>query len=103
MDALMSTVADGRIVLVMLAFVVLEVLVLVALWKKRSIGIAPFPLIVNVLAGTCLMLALRASLVEAGTKVIAFWLVASLVAHVADLSVRWQRAGSSHVGDSHGG
>lgn len=90
MNSVLETVADGRIIWVMLLFVVLEVIGLVVLWRRKGIGVAPLPLVVNVLAGLCLMMALRASLVDSGTQTIAFWLVASLCAHVADIAVRWR-------------
>jgi len=91
MNGLLDWVADGRIINVMLGFVVLEVVMLTVLWRKRKIGIAPVPLLVNVLAGTCLMLSLRAVLLGLSTEIVAFWLVASLVAHVSDLAIRWNR------------
>lgn len=89
----MAAVLDGRIILVMLVFVVIEFVVLTLIWKTRGIGIAPFPLFVNLAAGSCLMLALRAVLVGSSVKTVTAWLVLSLVAHLSDLIVRWRGSG----------
>lgn len=90
--ALLDLLIDsGRIVDIMLAVVFLEVLLLVYWWRWRRAGVPPLALLVNVGAGGSLMLALRAVLVGQQTPVVALWLLSSLVFHVADLLVRWQR------------
>jgi hypothetical protein len=43
------------------------------------------------MAGMCLMLALRAALVDSGWMWVAAFLALSGVAHVADLITRWPR------------
>ena len=88
---LADLIASGRIVDLMGAFVALEIVALL-LWRARTgAGIAPLPLLANIGAGGSLMLALRASLVGAGTDAIAGWLLAALACHAADLALRWRR------------
>jgi hypothetical protein len=87
---LQSLVESGRIVDLMLLFVVLEVVVL-QVWRSRSgRGIALLPLLTNLGAGISLMLALRAQLTGMGWTAVAAFLVLSLVFHVSDLFVRWR-------------
>lgn len=45
----------------------------------------------NLLAGAFLLLALRCALTGAGWLWIALWLLAALLAHVADIVGRWLR------------
>lgn len=92
MTLLDELINSGRIVDIMLAVVLLEVLLMLWWWGRRRAGVPPVALLVNVGAGGSLMLALRAVLVSQETLVIALWLVASLVFHMADLLIRWQRA-----------
>ncbi|MFO1074986.1 MAG: hypothetical protein U1E17_20290 [Geminicoccaceae bacterium] len=85
----MSLFATGRIVDLMLAFTLVEAVVLM-LWRWRTgRGPAPDELFVNLLSGVCLMLALRAALIDAWWGWIACWLVAALLAHLLDLRRRW--------------
>jgi hypothetical protein len=84
-------VASGRIVDLILGFMLLEGLAL-ALWHRRTgRGLAPLDVLANVLAGACLLLALRAALVGAAWFWIAFALSAALFAHLLDLARRWRR------------
>lgn len=89
MELLESLVSSGRIVDVMLTVMALEVLAVTIYRRRTGGGIAFVPLILNIGAGGSLMLALRATLTDAGIEMIAFWLVASLVFHVADQAKRW--------------
>ena len=90
MSTLERLITSGDIVTVILGVVLLEVLLLLCWWRVRGRGIRPLALLVNVGAGGSLMLALRASLTQQGTSAVAFWLLASLAFHIADLWVRWQ-------------
>ena len=81
----------GRIVDLILVLMVVEAIVLVAWRRRRGAGIAPFDLVVSLLAGAFLLLALRAALTGAAWPTIALWLAAALVAHIADLARRWRR------------
>jgi hypothetical protein len=92
MALLEDLVTSGRIVDLMLAFIVLEIVALMLIRRYTGGGIATWPLLTNIGAGTSLMLALRADLTGAGWTWIAFFLVAALVFHVSDLAQRWQRS-----------
>ena len=90
MSLIENLIASGRIVDVMLLFVLLEVAVLLA-WRQRTgRGIAPVPLLLNIGAGGSLMLALRTVLTGAPWPWTAACLIGALVFHVADLRQRWQ-------------
>ncbi len=89
MELLESLVASGRIVDLMLTVMAVEVLAVTIYRRMTGGGIAFVPLILNIGAGGSLMLALRATLTDAGIEMIAFWLLSSLVFHVADQAKRW--------------
>lgn len=79
----------GRIVDVALVVVAIE-FALLWLYRART-GRGPIltSVLPNLLAGGCLMLALRAALAgDAGVVVLA-WLLASLPCHLLDLRKRW--------------
>ncbi len=81
---------SGRIVDVILALMVLEGIALVAYHRATGRGVAPAGLLATMLAGGCLLLALRVALTGASWHWIALLLAAALVAHVADLWRRWK-------------
>jgi hypothetical protein len=83
--------ASGHVVDLIIAFMAIEAVVLLV-WRKRTGGgIAPGPLVASLLAGFFLLLALRSALTGAPWSMAALWLVAALVAHLADLAGRWKR------------
>ena len=86
-------ITSGRIVDIMLGFVVLEVAAILVYRRLRGGGIPPSKLLVNIGAGGSLMLALLAVFRSAHWTVVAGCLVLSLVFHVADLAIRWERPG----------
>lgn len=97
----MGTLAWSSVVDIVLAIVVLEAIALFA-WHRltghgpRLVALAP-----NLLAGFCLLLALKAALAGAPTPWIGLALSGSLVAHLADLGQRWsERAGTRAPSDS---
>ncbi len=82
--------ASGRIVDLILAFAVFEVL---GLWVYRRLtghGIAPVDLAINLLSGISLLLAVRMALVGAWWGWVGLFLFLSLLAHVGDLARRWR-------------
>jgi hypothetical protein len=81
---------SGKIVDLMLAFVVLEVAALLAYRYWTGRGIATIPLLSNVGAGVSLMVALRAQLTGDGWVAVAGFLLLSLVFHTVDLVLRWR-------------
>lgn len=76
-------IASGRAVDLILAVLVIEALWLIAGRRRgwRDVTLALLP-------GALLMLALRAALTGGGWQAVAFWLAASLPAHLADLRRR---------------
>ncbi len=82
---------SGRIVDIMVLFVVVEVVALIVYWRVKQRGVATIPLLANVGAGGSLMLALGANLKGAGYLAVAACLVAALVFHLTDLALRWKR------------
>jgi len=89
MSRLAAAFADGSLPALIAALVALEAAALWFLWRTRGIGIAPRALIGSLLSGACLMLAVRAALIDAPWEHVAAWLLFSLVAHLADLALRW--------------
>jgi hypothetical protein len=90
MTVLQDLILSGRIVDLMLALIVIEIIAIMALRRARGGAIATGPLLINIGAGASIMLALRASLTDSGWPWIAAFLLASLLFHAADLVQRWQ-------------
>ncbi len=84
-------ITSGRIVDIMLGFVVLEVAAILIYRRLSGGGIPPSKLLVNIGAGGSLMLALRAVYADAHWTVVAGCLVLALVFHVSDLATRWEK------------
>ena len=82
---------DGWLLDGVIALTVAELFVLIAYrwWTGR--GIAHAPLIATMASGLWLMVALKAALVQAAWPWVVLPLMASGVAHAADLRGRWQR------------
>ncbi len=78
----------GRIVDVILALMLVEAVVLSALFAKRGRGIAPLPLVLNFAAGAALLLALRAALLHSDWRAVALWLIAAFAGHLGDMLLR---------------
>ncbi len=85
-----SWFASGRIVDGILLLVAAEALILA--WLSRRGGPSLPSLLTNLASGAALMLALRAALVGTGWIVVAGWMLAGLVAHLADLGLRFRAA-----------
>ena len=81
---------SGRLVDGILLLVALQTAALMLYWRQTARGVAPADLVPNILAGACLLLALRLALGGAGWM----WCCASLagagLAHLADLRRRWR-------------
>lgn len=90
MPLLEDLIGSGRIAEIAIAVMAAEAAVLVVLRLKASRGI-PWGLLANLAAGMLILLALREALVSGPSLWIAVFLTASLVAHVADLSLRWPK------------
>lgn len=82
---------SGRIVDLILALMIAEAVIIsvvVLFWRVRLPLVG---LLLNLAAGACLLLALRAVITDAGWWVAGAWLFAALLAHVGDLAQRLQR------------
>lgn len=83
--------ASPRLIDLILAFTALEAAALL-LWHRRTgRGLPPGSMARMLVPGVCLMLALRATLAGAALPWVPVALAAALVAHLADLAVRWHR------------
>ncbi len=82
--------ADGRIVDAILALTVLEAAGLILLHRATGRGVPPSEFLLNLLSGLCLMLTLRLALGGAAWPWLGACLLASLLAHLADLRRRWR-------------
>jgi hypothetical protein len=89
-DWVVSGIENGSLPRLIAGLVVVEAIVLVWLWRARGLGIAPRAVLGNLVSGACLMLAVAAALADAPWWDVAILLVLSLVAHVADLALRWR-------------
>lgn len=83
--------ADGRLIDLIIWLTAAEGIFLVAYHWRTGRGLSPPDVLANLLAGVCLLLAVRAALVGAAWGWVAAALAAALVAHLADLSRRWRR------------
>jgi predicted component of type VI protein secretion system len=77
--------------------VALEALVVICWRGMFQSGPAPLAFVVNLLAGAFLLLALRCALAGSSQAAIAVCLSAALVAHLADLRLRWQGAAAKQA------
>ena len=79
----------GRVVDLILLLMIAETLVLAGYHYLTGRGISTMPLLTNMAAGGCLLLALRAALAGVAWSVIAIALSAALGMHLLDLRTRW--------------
>lgn len=80
---------DGRLVDVVLMFVMLEVLLVMLIRKLTGRGPVFAPFLCNLLAGVFLMLALREALGSQSVELILVWLLGAFASHLGDLYLRW--------------
>ena len=90
----------GRVVDLILGLVAVEALALAAYRRRTGRGIPLADLAANLLAGSCLLLAVRAALVSAWWGWTALALAAALLAHLADLARRWRGAARAEAPSS---
>jgi len=82
--------SSGRVAEAILGLMASEGLALLALRRRLGRGPSPAAIAASLLAGGFLLLALRAALTGAAWPWLAIWLLAALLAHVADLLLRWR-------------
>jgi hypothetical protein len=85
-------VASGRLVDLIIAFTVLEIAGLWLFHRLTGRGLSARRWLPNLLAGLCLMLALRAAMAQTHWSLMVLALAASGLFHLADLRDRWPRA-----------
>lgn len=85
-DALISS---GAIVWVALGVLLFEAVVVLSWARSRATRMS---FLANGLSGACLILALRAALIDAGALPVAVWLGLGFVAHLADVALRLRRS-----------
>jgi hypothetical protein len=83
--------SSGRVVDLIIGFMLVEACLVLAHNRRTGRGIGPVELAATLLSGLTLLLALRVALIGGPWPQIAFWLLASLAAHLADLRRRWSR------------
>lgn len=86
-----SFFSSGRIVDAVLAFMLIELVVLVRLRRRGAALFRPLDVMVNSGAGAALLLALRGALRGSQWRTIALWLLIALGFHIWDLSRRASR------------
>jgi hypothetical protein len=82
--------ASGRLIDLILGLVLIEAAVLTGFHRLTGKGVAPRDLVGLLLAGSFLLLAVRAALVGAAWVWVGLWLTLALFAHLADLTMRWR-------------
>jgi hypothetical protein len=88
MDALLASPLWVDLVI---AFTLIEGVVIGLYFRATGRGVAPAQFGVNLLSGLCLMFALRSALAGSGTVWVAAGLLGAGLAHGLDLRRRWQR------------
>ncbi len=81
---------SGRIIDIILALMALETVALLAFYRVTGRGVAPRALLPFMMAGVCLMLALKAALTGGSWQAVAGLLSLAFVAHLADIALRWR-------------
>jgi hypothetical protein len=82
MTDLLDLVGSGAAIDIAILLTLLEILILVGLWRKRAL-----PIVLGIMPGLCLMFALRASIAQEW-MLVGMWLTAALPLHLADLRLR---------------
>lgn len=90
-DTLVAAINSGRLFEWIVLLVILEGLLLHWLWRRHAIGLPWHHIIGSFISGACLMLAVRAAVIDAPSAEIALWLALSLIAHLTDLGLRFRR------------
>lgn len=84
-------VASGRLLDIVIVFTLLEIAGLWLYHRRTGRGLALDRFLPNLMAGLCLMLAVRAAMVQSHWIWIVLPLLASALAHATDLRGRWPR------------
>jgi hypothetical protein len=82
--------ASGRLIDLILGLVLVEAIALTVFHRLTGKGVAPRDLVGLLLAGAFLLVAVRLALTGAEWVWIGLWLALALIAHLADLALRWR-------------
>lgn len=88
---MLDVLAAPWLIDVILALVCAEAILITALARYWRVGPGLKGIGFNLLAGACLLLAVRSALAGTAETGVPLWLAAALVAHLADLYTRWKR------------
>ena len=80
---------SGAVIWLVLAFVMMEAVLLLTIRKRTGRGGRPLPLIANLAAGAFLMLAIRAALLDQTWIWISLFMLLALIAHLLDIGGRF--------------
>jgi hypothetical protein len=83
--------ASGAVAQLVLGLMALEAALLVILLRARAGTLVP--LLANLASGACMIMALRAALIQADWTTTATWLCGSFLAHGTELVLRLRAAG----------
>ncbi len=89
---MLEFIASGRVVDLALLLLALEAALLIVYYRRTGRGSAAIDLVPSLVAGACLLLALRAALTGAPAVWIALALTAALPAHLFDVYRRGHRS-----------
>ena len=79
---------NGVVVLIILVLVVIEATALALFHRKTGRGIPHLPLLANLVAGGCLMLAIRSALLDHPWTWTGLFMALALIAHLVDFGSR---------------
>ena len=82
--------ASGRLIDLILVLVLIEAVAIGLYWRVSGRGIAPRDLLPNLVAGACLLLALRLVLAGSDWPVVCAMLALAGLASAVDLARRWR-------------
>lgn len=82
---------SGWLLNAVIGITLLEAAALVIYRRVSGQGMALHEWALNLLSGLCLMMAVRAAVLDAAWPAIAAWLTAAGLAHGADMYSRWRR------------
>lgn len=89
---MISAFTLAQLIDAVIAFTLIEGLLLVGYQRVTGKGVAPRDFLANLVSGLCLMLALRCLARDAGSTWVALWLLAAGAAHGGDMVTRWRRS-----------
>ena len=82
--------AGGRAIMVVLSLIVVEAVLLIALWRMRLCPLPPRATLLILAPGTSLLLAALAALSGASWMVVSSLFFVALIIHLIDLRQRWR-------------